>query len=218
MNGWILSRNLMSEQGKYFKYYWRVAQSKLPLALLVSVAAAVIAFVIVRQVGPGYQVHWSYLVSLQERDTVNEYRFDGYYALAATDLFAATLAKWTATPETIVAAYEAAGLELPDVDPRGVTRQVQAVKSAPQLVEVTVRHSERETAERLAAGMREVMAENVERYHNQGVPAVAFAAVPTEPWTGTTRLAAPVIVTATFLFTFFIVLNGILLIESLKRT
>lgn len=218
MNGWVLSRNLMSMQSKDFEYYWKVVPQRLPVMLLISVAAAFAAFVIVRQAGPGYQVHWSYLVSLQERDTVNEYRFDGYYALSATDLFAATLAKWIQAPETIVAAYRAAGFELPNVDPRGLTKQVEAVKSAPQLVEVTVRHSERETAEALAAGLQEVMIGNVEQYHDQGVPAVSFGVVATEPWTGTTRLSAPVIVTATFLFTFFITLNAILLIHSLKRT
>lgn len=193
---------------------WNLVKKKLPILLLISVTAAVIALVIAKQVAPGYQVHYSYLVSLSSRDQVGDYRFDGYYALQATDLFAATLASWVETPEVIVAAYQEAGLDLPSSDPRALGRAVRAEKAAAQLVTVTVRASEREAAEKLAGGLRVVMDLNVEKYHDEGVPAVVFRAVATEPWTGTIKLSILLIVIAAFIFTFFIALNVILFNES----
>lgn len=187
------------------------------MLLLFSVLAAVVALVIVKRFDPTHEVHFSYLVSLSERDQVSDFRFDGYYALQATDLFAATLARWVSTPEVIVAAYEAAGLPQPSADPRKLARAVRAEKVAPQLVTVTVRSGTREESEKLAAGLRQVMSGNIARYHNEGVPAVAFTVIASEPWSGVVRLSAPVVVTATFLFTFLLGLNGILLIESLKN-
>lgn len=193
---------------------WEVIKRKLLVILLISVAAAVVALVIAKQAAPRYEVHYSYLVSLSSREQVPEYRFDGYYALQATDLFAATLAKWIETPEVVVAAYQAAGLSLPSGDPRAVVRSVRAEKAAAQLVTVTVRASEKETVEKLAAGLQDVMQENIKKYHDVGVPAMAFNVVATQPWTGVIRLSIPVVVTAAFVFTFFIVLNFVLWNEN----
>jgi len=200
-----------------FDHYWKLVLRRMPQLLMLSFAVALVVFIFVRQVGPTHQVHFSYLISLSERDEVEEYRFDGFYALQATDLFAATLAKWMQTPEVVVAAYEEAGLELESRDPRQLTKQVQAIKTAPQLIEVTVRNESQDVAERLTAGLMIVMERNVDDYHDQGIPVVVFRVVATEPWSGVTELSAPVIVIATFIFVFLLALNGVLLIESIKR-
>lgn len=199
------------------RHYGEVVRRRLPLVVLISVIAAVVALVAAKQIQTRHEVHFSYLVSLSARDEVSEFRFDGYYALQATDLFASTLARWVETPEVIVTAYQEAGLELPSPDPRQVTRAVRAEKAAPQLVTVTVYGSTQEKAQALARGLRQVMERNVARYHDKGGRAVTFTAVATEPWSGVTRVSVPVVVTATFVFTFLIVLNGILFVESLRN-
>lgn len=196
----------------------RTIKKKLPVMLLASVAMAVAVLVIAKQVKPSYETHFSYVVSLSEREAAPEYRFDGYYALQATDLFSATLARWLTAPETVVAAYAEAGLLLPSDDPRRVGRAVRAEKASAQLVAVTVRGPTSGTAQSLAEGLRDAMEENIAAYHDQGAPAARFTAVATAPWTGVVRISAPVAVTATFIFTFLILLNGTLLIESLKRS
>lgn len=197
---------------------WNLVKRKLPIILLASVMAATVALVGAKQVKPSYETHFSYVVSLSEREAAPEYRFDGYYALQATDLFSATLARWLLAPETVVAAYTEAGLPLPSDDPRQIERAVIAEKTSAQLVAVTVQGPTSDTAERLARGLQEAMGKNIETYHDQGVPAARFTAVATAPWTGVTRLSVPVVVGATFGFTFLIFLNAVLFIESLKKT
>lgn len=200
-----------------WEQYWETMRKQLPRIVLFSVVAALVAWGIAARIRPTHEVHYSYLVSLSQRDNVNEYRFDGFYALQATDLFAATLAKWVATPEVVVAAYQEAGLELPSEDPRALTRAVRAEKSAPQLVAVTVRSSSRETAENLARGLQRVMDRNVATYHAQGVPAVQFRVVVSEPWTGVTKIFVPIVVVATFVAAFLLAVNAVLLAESFRR-
>ena len=171
----------------------------------------------VRQLGPTYQVHFSYLVSLGEREAAGEFRFDGYYALSATDLFAATLAEWVKTPEVIAAAYERSGVDLESRDSRSLARTVLADKLAPQLVVVTVQHRDRGKAERLAEGLREVMSSNVDSYHDQGIPALRFRVVATKPWLGVSRLSQSVITGAVFVFVLLAGLNLVILLESVRR-
>jgi len=198
--------------------YGRAVQQQLPRLLLISLVMAVGAWVVVRAIGPTYQGHFSYLVSLSERETVkDEYRFDGFYALQATELFSATLAKWVVTPEVIVATYDRAGVELPSLDPRQLTGSIRAEKSAPQLVEIVIKHSDRQTVGKLAAALQQVMAENVDQYHDQGIPAVAFKVVTTNVWVGMRLVAVPVIVVAVFLVTLGLSINVVLWRESLRN-
>ena len=186
------------------------------MLLLISLGIALVAFFVAKNIEPTHEVHFSYLVSLSQREEAAEFRFDGFYALQATDLFAATLANWITTPEVLVASYERAGVSLLTHNPRQLTRSVEAVKSAPQLVHVVVKAPSAMQAERVASGMRSVMEENIARYHDQGIPELTFRAVATEPWTGVSHISVPIIVISTFVFVFFIGLNGVLLMQSLR--
>lgn len=207
----------MKRQVAAWEQYWVVVKKRFLLMVLVAVVVAGVALVIAKQVEPTQEVHFSYVVSLSARDEAAGFKFEGYYGLQAIDLFTTTLAKWITTPEVLVAAYQDAELQLASDDPRQLTRVVRAEKVAPQLVTVTVRGANREATERLADGLQHIMEKNVSAYHDQGVPAVQFSVVPTEPWTGVVRLSVPIVVAATFIFTFLVALNGVLLFESLKN-
>lgn len=200
-----------------WKHYIQAAQRRLPLVLLVSFGLALIAYFIVQSAPTTYQVHYSYLVSLSERESVDEYRFDGFYALQATDLFTATVARWATTVDVVVAAHERAGLPIEDSDPRQLVSAVRSEKTAPQLVEVVVSGKTRQEAERLAQGLREVMDEHVEAYHDQGIPAVTFRVVATDPWTGSVEISSLIVVVGVFVLSFFLLINGVLLLESFKQ-
>lgn len=191
--------------------YWASFKALLPMFLLVSIVAAGVALVIARQLPVQHQAHFSYSVSLAVREQSTEYQFDGFYALQATDLFTATLASWAQAPEMVAAAYRAGGLELPTQDPRRLVRSIEARKVAPQLVEITIRETDAARAQQLIEGLKIIVGSEVERYHTESIPELQFRVTATEPWHGERTVARPVIVTATFLFTFFILVNGWLL-------
>src|SRR3990167_2883875 len=163
-----------------FKPYWDVVQRRMPAVLALSAALALVAYLAVGQRGPTFEVHFSYLVSLSEREAAEEFRFDDYYALSATDLFTSTLAEWLVTPNVIVAAYREAGLDVPDEEPARLARTVTAQKKAPQLVGVVVRGQERQQTERLASGLKEVMTEKIDVFQDQGGGALRFSVYPTD--------------------------------------
>lgn len=190
---------------------------RLPLLLLISFLAAAAAFTLARALPRDHELHFSYLVSLSQREAAPDFRFDGYYALQATDLFATTLAQWIQTPEVIFAAHQEAGLAPATNDPRTIRRQVTAEKTAPQLVEVTVRAGQSLRARQLAAGLTVVMDRNIAQYHQEGIPALTFRAVPTTPWVGIPAVSTSIIAVATFVFVLFLGINIVLLIESLRE-
>lgn len=203
----------MSNFEQYLNFIWW----KLPFVLLVSLLAALVAYGVTARLGPAYEAHFSYLISMSEREAAPDFRFDGYYAISATDLFADTLAQWVATPEVVVAAYQAAGLPLNEPSPRQLTKIIRAEKSAPQLVHVTIRTNQEETTKKLTAALQHVMDENIEQYLQQGIPAVQFRLVASQPWVGIERPATPVIVIATLMLVFLLAINSIIIWVSLGR-
>ena len=200
-----------------FTVYAKALKKRLPVIVLISVLLAVVSYGIVARVKPRYLVHYSYIVSLSQREPKSDYRFDGFYALQATDLFAATLNSWVQAPEVVVKAYEAAGLVLPSQDAREVAKAVSAQKTGPQIVQVTVSDESKVKAEALAKGLQSVVAENVKTYHDNGVPEVSFTTVADESWTSISRISAQVVVLATFVFSLLFLINAVLLFESVKR-
>jgi len=162
-------------------------------------------------------VHYSYIVSLSEREVAPDFRYDGYYALSSTDLFAATLTAWVQTTEAVVAAYELAGIERETDDAQELVQSVTANKTGPQIIEITVRHKEKAVAEKLSSGLQAVMLKNIEKYHAEGIPAMQFRVVTTESWTGEKKVATEVASMGTFIFSFLLGINGVLLVESFKR-
>ena len=201
---------------KKYAVYRQAVVRQFPVLLIISFMAAIVAATAAQALAPAPEVHFSYLVSLRQREEATEYRFDGYYALQATDLFATTLASWVHTPEIIAAAYQQAGLVLTDRDPRSVRAAITATKSSPQLVEITVRQPREADAQKLAAGLQAVMNEQVAAYHAQGIPALTFGVVVTTPWVGQGAVATRVITAAAFIFTFIAALNVVLFQVSLR--
>ena len=199
------------------KPYIEILKKRLPAILLISVVATFIAYGVASRLKPKHIVHFSYVVSQVSRDETPGFRFDGYYALSATDLFATTLASWITAPEHVVAAYQAAGLPLLSHDAREIVKAVEATKAGPQLVQVAISDESKARAEALAQGVQEVVARQVERYHSQGTPAVSFRIVADTPWTSLQKLPIRMIVSGTFVFAFLFLLNGVLLLESVKR-
>jgi len=182
---------------------------QLPLLVLIGAMAGFLALVIAGRMSGNYKVYFSYLISLSEQQTTDDYKFDGYYVLQATELFGETLAAWVRTPEVLVAAHERGGLVLASEDPRHLGGLVEARQEAPQLVTVVVQGKSRDRAEKLARGLQDEMEERVRQYQ--------FEVVPTATWTGKNQIAAPVVAGTVFVFVFLLGINFVLLREALHE-
>ena len=195
----------------------RALQRNVFLTLAVSVASFALAYALASNVPVTYEVHSSLMLSMDVRDDTSEFRYDGYYALSAADIFSATVAGLIASPETVVAAYQKAGLPLPSEDASRIVRAVQAEKSAPQLVQISVLGKSAQDAQALSAALQEVLAQKVEEYNEKNDASVVFRAVSSDPWTGV-RTAAPLpVALSVFLLVFFCMNMGVLFREALQR-
>lgn len=194
---------------------WLTVQRRLPALLLISVLAGMVSWFAADRWGEQYEVQFSYLISLSDREDRGAYRFDGFYALSAINLFSETLAELVRRPEVVAEAARRAQLSDVPRDARGLRRLVVAERAAPQLVAVTVRAGDPVLSEQLARSLQKTVADNIVRYHESGEPALRFRVVASDPWVGVRKIESLVVAAATSLFVLFAAVNLLIFRESL---
>jgi capsular polysaccharide biosynthesis protein len=192
---------------------WRA----LPMICVVGVVAFGIGYIGARKTPPSYQVHFSYIIAQTQRDASSDFRYDGFYSLSGTELFSATLASLITSPEQIVSAYNLANIAVSSQDPFALAKHVQAIKSASQLVQVTVTDNSKITAESLADAVEKKTEQAVQEYNVKNKDTAQFSITPTTPFTGVVIVAA---LPVGLVFGAFAVMLSVLLVlfkEALKR-
>ncbi len=189
----------------------------LPIMCIIGIVAAAVSYDIARRLPPSYEVHFSYMVALQQQAIPTGFQYDGYYALSGTELFSSTLASLITSPENIVRAYATAHIPLASQDPVGLVQHVQAEKVASQLVQVTVRDASQTQAEALASAVQTVSKQIVQQYDDTNKNSTQFSITPTMPWTGMVRVTPTPIATIAGVFAVIISAMIVLFRESLRR-
>lgn len=169
----------------------------------VSVAIAVLVYGGISRIPGTYEVHFSYMVSMDQREVVPGFKYDGFYGLSAIDLFSTTLARVADSPETVVAAYKNANIKLPTQDAITLVRTIDSEKVAPQLVRFTVRNASKKHAEKLAAGLIVALDSSIDEYNIAGRSSTTLHAVTTPPWTSQ-NVINPIPVSASFFMLVFV--------------
>ena len=186
------------------------------LILALSILVSVIGYGITKKIPGMYEVHFSSMVSMDQKDVTPGFTYDGYYGLSAIDLFSTTLARIADSPETVVAAYKKANIELPTQDAISLVRTIDSEKAAPQLVRITVKNASKQHAERLAAGLLFELQRAVEQY-NANLLSSTFHVTFTPSWTSQ-NLINPIPIAASLFMLVFVGGNMIVVFrEAIKR-
>jgi len=187
------------------------------LILGVSIVISILAYGIAKKVPGVYEVHFSYMVSMELQDTPSAFRYDGFYALSAADLFSATLASIAISPETIVAMFHRAGISLPTQDATDLGRIVRSKKEASQFVHLTVRDSSKNNAEKLTTALISVMNERIEEYSKKGLSSISFQVIPTQSWTSYSAIKPLPVASSLFMLVFVGGQIVVLFREAIRR-
>ncbi len=118
---------------KIFLFHFKNYKFILIFAVLVAGAAGFASW----WGGEKYSVSLNLTISRSGAQQTQDYRYDNYYALKATDEFGNTVAGWFKTPEMAQAIFKKAGLDssLPQ-NFNVLSRQFKAAKISPNSVEV----------------------------------------------------------------------------------
>lgn len=149
--------------------------------VLVAVLAAVVTAVLTTRLPRQVEVVQTLTIPVPDRPSTNEYEFDGYYALQATEIFADTLAGWLTSADLVAEAYDRAAMPRPATSVRRLARVFVARKVSGQLVELRFQTAREADARRLLQEVDRLIAERAVAFNESGRSALAFSIHPQDP-------------------------------------
>ncbi|MBU0598220.1 hypothetical protein KKF61_04485 [Patescibacteria group bacterium] len=124
------------------KYRWFIV-----IATLVAVGASIV-FSYIKPVY--YDTSISFAINRVNKQETQDYQFDGYYAIQASDLFSQTVMSWFMTPSVLLEMYELAGIDPQISTIEELTSRFKAKKFSPQNIVIRYKERDQKTAENIA--------------------------------------------------------------------
>jgi capsular polysaccharide biosynthesis protein len=152
------------------KYKW--------LVIFISLVAALIAFLLSYFKPVVYDASLSFAVNRTNREVTDQYQYDGYYAIQASDLVSQTVVSWFATPSVVKEIYNKAGVNPAFNSLDKYATLFQTKKYSCQNIGVKFTEKEEATAEKVAEATVEVVSTKVLELNKSADAKSLFEAVP----------------------------------------
>lgn len=131
--------------------------------------------------GDKYDASVSLTINRLGTQNADDYKYDSYYALKASDEFGSAVVGWFKTPETTKAVYQRAQVVLGPVNLDSLSRRFSAAKISPATVEVRFSAATENQAKALGRAIVEELAVRVDLLKSASNQGVSFAVVGSEP-------------------------------------
>lgn len=149
--------------------------------LIFALGVALVAGVFTWQKQEKYEVSLSLTVSRYGTQLAQDYKYDNYYAVMATDEFGNTVAGWFKTPEMTQAIFKKADFQSVPQSLNSLKKRFQAAKISPNLVEVRFSAKDELTAKILAEAVGSTISEKVSLLNTSSLQGISFVVIGGEP-------------------------------------
>lgn len=135
----------------YTQYRWLI------LGITLVGLVATVVFSLLEK--PYYDTSISFSINQTNKQDTADYQYDGYYAIQASDLFSQTVMSWFLTPSVLLEIYQGAGIDPQISSIDEITSRFKTKKFSPQNIVVRYKERDRETAQKIAAAIVNVIEE-----------------------------------------------------------
>ena len=106
-----------------------------------------------------YDSSISFSINRINKQETEEYQYDGYYAIQASDLFSQTVMSWFMTPSVLLEIYDDAGVDPQITSIERFTSRFKTKKYSPQNIVVRFKERDRTTAEKISNSIIKIVEE-----------------------------------------------------------
>lgn len=167
----------MTINGKIIKAQFWQYRGILVFALAIAVAAGIFAW----QKQEQYNVSLSLTIGRYGTQSVQDYKYDSYYAMKATDEFGETVSGWFKTPEMAQTIFKKTNTRVGSATLDSLKRRFKAAKISPNLVEVRFSAVDEDEAKNLAQAAGNTVAEKTNVLNSSSWQGVSFLVMGSEP-------------------------------------
>lgn len=164
----------------------------------IGIITAIATFIFTTRQPSYYNSSLSLLVSSSQIQETQDYRFDGYYTIQATDLFSNNIEAWLKSPEVVSGIFNISKINIGASNIKELTKIFKAEKLAPHYVEVRYKTSSGEDAARIASAITEALSEKTKSLGETSKNQTAFSVSGGKPITVLTK--PPVLVNTAVAF------------------
>lgn len=155
----MLGENLTMELGDYFK----IIKKHYLLILVITILVGVSSFVFTLKRPVVYNTSLSLFITRSTSESTQDYKYDGYYAIKAAELFSDTVKQWLESPEVVLEIYKKAEVDLEIESLKKLAKIFKAYKMSPQYVEVRFKAKEKEKAQKISSVIPSVLQNKVQQ-------------------------------------------------------
>ena len=138
------------------KEYIEIIKKNFKLILSVAIITGLSAFLFSVLQPVKYEASLSLFINKDKTQETDDFKYDGYYALQASEIIADSVEQWMKSPEVVDAIYQEAGIKHDFESFKNYTKKFTVKKMSAQYIEVKFKANNREDAEKISAAVAEV--------------------------------------------------------------
>lgn len=159
----------------------KIEAQKYKGVLIFALAVALVAGIFTWQKQDRYDVSLSLTVSRYGTQSAQDYKYDNYYAIKASDEFGETVSGWFKTPEMTQAIFKKLAVRPGSMSLDSLKRRFKAAKISPNLVEVRFSAKNENEAKNLAQAVSDTVVEKTNLLNVSSWQGISFLVAGGEP-------------------------------------
>ncbi len=163
------------------KDYLSVFKRQIKLIIVITFVVTLTAFLVTLIIPVSYKTSVSFLISRADRQKTEDYQFDGYYTIQASELFANTVVGWCKTPSITSEVYKKAGFSASEVDIKDLSKKFKAKKTSSQIVEVQFIQKNEQEANNLVYALINTLEEQTNIIYQKKDQDISFEIIASSP-------------------------------------
>ncbi len=139
------------------KQYLKIIKKHYKLILIITILVGASSFIFTLKRPVVYDTSLSLFITRTTTQATQDYKYDGYYAIKAAELFSDTVKQWLESPEVVIEIYKKAGIDLELESLKKLRKKLKAYKMSSQYVEVRFKAEEKEKAQKISGVIPSVL-------------------------------------------------------------
>lgn len=158
------------------KEYLKIIKKNLKLILAIGAIAGLSAFLFSSLQPVKYEISLSILISKNKTQETDDFKYDGYYALQASEMLADAIVEWTKSPAMVNAIYQEASVAGNFGSVKSYSKKFTAKKMSSQHIEIKFNSDTKESAEKISAAAVKVISNKIMDLEKSSEEEIAFSA------------------------------------------
>lgn len=149
--------------------YVRIIKKHFVIFLIVVILGGAFAYFFTKRQPVSYTASTTFTVnktSALKQSQVSYYLYDNYYNVQSAGLFSQIVTTWFSSPSLVTEIYQKAGIEVPNVSQKALSKTFKAVRDEPATINVSISGTDKDQLDKLINASADVLQKKTDEMNN----------------------------------------------------